>query len=571
MPAEDAGPQFHVAGLPPSDDIGYVVRQVDAQDPPSNSSSLTLRGMTETEPSVVNPTGSSVVRPAERPTERLKDDCDDCTEETASGPPTMGRSDNGTSLLPQQPRSFTQRTVGELTIDGIRHSCLTLTSTALGGGLLAVAYVMEQVGIGLGVLMLAIGATLAYLSTIALMRISTETGETTYAGLFTYCAGPRAGPILDFMLFIYGNGSCVGYFVFLGDFISALVDLADAPDWCSSRWFCITSASLVILPLALQRDLASLRHITPVSILALVYVAIVILARCMWFYNKHEEADPDHQQYGELKVFDFNLGLFNAFAICVFAFNCHINVVPVAGRLIRPTKERIRKVAWWVNGIQFSFYTIIGVSGYLTFLQKTPQDILKGFDSDDPYMAIGRVLLSFTMIVAIPVNLNPAVRSGLQIRDYFFPASPWLASSPRASPTSSPQSSPRANDGTPASMRSNEGNHSMRSAPGSMRSMTSQGGPEAALPRIILVFVCVLVQVLTAIVVPGVADVLGLLGATVATAMMMLIPAHAIGKVLPHTVGYRFQQVVLCLFACVGLASVPIKFLASAKVIHLPK
>merc|ERR1719440_1170252 len=101
--------------------------------------------------------------------------------------------------------------------------------------------------------------------------------------------------------------------------------------------------------------------------MALVYVAVVVLARCFYFYHRHAQ-EADHAEYGELVVFDFNLDLFNAFAICVFAFNCHINVVPVASRLIRPTKERIRKVSWWVNGLQLAFYSIIGITGYLTFL-----------------------------------------------------------------------------------------------------------------------------------------------------------------------------------------------------------
>merc|ERR1740130_2063144 len=116
---------------------------------------------------------------------------------------------------------------------------------------------------------------MAYLSTIALMRISSELGHASYASLFAHCAGPRAGPILDAMLFIYGNGTCVGYFVFLGDFIPALFKffVPDAPSWVLARWFGIVLSSVVVLPIALQKELAALRHLTPISIMALVYVA----------------------------------------------------------------------------------------------------------------------------------------------------------------------------------------------------------------------------------------------------------------------------------------------------------
>jgi amino acid permease len=453
-------------------------------------------------------------------------------------------------LLPVESshRSLRERTVGELTVDGMRHSCLTLTSTALGGGLLSISYVLEQVGLVLGVMMLVIGALVAYLSTVALMRISHASRESSYAGLFSHCAGRRAGPILDAMLFIYGNGSCVGYFVFLGDFIPALVQLAvpHGPAWCHSRWLAIGGAALLMLPLVLQKDLAALRHLTPVSIMSLMYVAIVIFSRCDYYYEKHKGLD----EYGDIIYFNPNLGLFNAFSICIFAFNCHLNVVPVAGRLIRPTKQRIRKVAWWVNGLQLSFYCLIGVSGYLTFEKKTPQDIIHGFKDSDPYMVVGRVLLTITMVTAIPINLIPTVRSALQIRDFFHPDDPILEPSPQPSPLSSPGASPRLD--------------SPNSPPAQSQSS------EPALPRIALTLFCLALQVAVAIAVPGVADVISILGATVATAMMMVIPAYAIGKVLSPSLGNRIQQVVLLTFACVSFASVPVKLLNSLGVVHVP-
>lgn len=461
-------------------------------------------------------------------------------------------------------RSFTQRTVRDMTVDGLRHSFLTLTSTALGGGILAVSYVMEQVGVGLGSLMLAIGALLAYLSTVALMRISTEIGEYTYAGLFSYCAGPKAGPILDAMMFIFGNGCCINYFVFLGDFISALVVLVapDAPSIFSSRWVVIIAAAVIVAPLALQKELAALRHMTPVSILSLLYVAAVIAARCASYYSEHANA-PDHADYGEPKVVVLSLNVFNAFAICLFAFNCHINVVPVAGRLVRPTKQRIQRVASWVNVLQLAFYLLIGVTGYLTFLAKTPGDILIGFKANDPFMAVGRVLLSLTMVIAIAINMNPTIRSGLQIHDYFFPNKPVLLASPRASPMSSPQTSPQSSPVMPR-MPNNFPTVPSPASSGALLPLAN----EPACPRISLTLACMVMQVSVAIVVPSVADVIGLLGATVATAMMMVIPAYAIGKALPYSIGNRCQQAMLLLFACFSVASVPIKVLQMVGVLH---
>lgn len=473
----------------------------------------------------------------------------------SSGSP--GKSLDGS---PVSRRSFRQRTISDMTLHGVRHSFLTLTATALGGGMLACSFVMAQVGVGLGTLLVTIGALVAYLSTVALMRITATIGDCSFADLFSHCAGPKAGPILSAMLFIYGNGSCVNYFCFLSDFVPELVTLVApaAPAWCSSRWLTIVVSALLIMPLALQKELSSLRFVTPFSIMSLVYVAGVIAARCPHYFSEHVHA-ADHAEYGQVKVFELNANVFKAFSICIFAFNCHMNVVPVAGRLVRPTKQRIKKVAAWVNILQLVFYLTIGVTGYLSFLAKTPGDILSGFEAYDPFIASGRFLLSLTMIVAVVLNINPTIRCGLQVYAYFLPDKCVLAPSPPASPRASPRTSPHNSF--------NVSRHSASQVLSPASSRCSQIN-EPVLPRICLTLVCLVVQVLVAIAVPNVANVISLLGATVATAMMMVIPAYAIGKELPYSIGNRCQQVVLLFFACMSFASVPLQILEMAQVVH---
>jgi len=430
--------------------------------------------------------------------------------------------------------SVVTRTLGPLTVNGIRHSMLTLTSTALGGGVLSVSYVMVTVGLALGTALLVLGALLAFLSTTALMRMSGQTGHSTYAGLFSHCAGRLAGPILDLMLFIYGNGACVGYMVFLGDFVPPLISLGgDAvPQWLAGRELAIIAAAGLTMPMALQRDIAVLRYVAPVSILALVYMAVTVAVKSPHQYQQHV-GDP---AYGSIRWAIPGVHITDAFALCVFAFNCHLNVLPVAGSMVRPTRARIVKVSARVNLVQLSFYMLIGITGYISFLAKTPGDIIKAYSADDVSVIIGRVMLSCTMIVAIPINLNPTVRSGMQIRDYFrLQDEPFLASPGAITPPDSPVLS---------------------------TAETSCGC------RSCVTIVCLVVQAILAILVPGVADILGLLGATVATAMIMTIPAYCMGVVMPMTTTNLLQQVLLYMFSLVSLASVPIKILTWAKVIQ---
>lgn len=431
-----------------------------------------------------------------------------------------------------------------LTVGGLRHSILTLTATAIGGGVLSVSYVMRLSGAFLGLAMLVAGAALAYESTVILMQLSTETGHRSYAGLFAHCAGPRAAPVLDAMLFVYGNGASVGYFVFLGDFLPPILTAVRAPHWMADRAVVIIASALAVAPMAVQKDLSMMRFVAPVSIMALIYVTVVVAIRMPALHSMHA-GDPE---FGPTRACVLDLHICEAFAVCVFAYNCHINVVPVADALVRPTRVRIQRVGKRVNALQLLFYGLMGISGYLSFLAATPQDILNGYDNSSPFITVGRGLLSCTMLVAIPMNLHPGVRSGLRLLR-FCREGPEATDAPAPSPPESPPMGPAGSPGSEsfssAGVESFVGSSSLAEPGGTLRVLLAAG--------------CVACQALVAVAVPGVADVLGLLGATVATAMMLLIPAYCMRTCMPLTAGNSVRLAAFMFFSLLSAASVPIK------------
>jgi len=273
------------------------------------------------------------------------------------------------------------------------------------------------------------------------------------------------------------------------------------------RAVAIAASAVLVMPLALQRDISSLRYVSPVSICALLYMAVVVTAKAPGFFREHEGGS----EYGPVELFNLDVNFCEAFSLCVFAFNCHLNVIPVASTMVSPSRARIEKVSFRVNVLQLLFYTLIGVAGYLSFLGDTQSDILLDYSADDLAVAGGRIALTGTMLVAIPLNLHPTIKSALQIGDY----------------------------------------------------CRGEAAPEtrAVAPRSILTVVCILCQAGLAIKVPQVGDVLSILGATVATAMMMAIPAYAMAKLTPRSAKSQATQAVLWAFALVSVASVPIKVL----------
>jgi len=348
----------------------------------------------------------------------------------------------------------------------------------------------------------------------------------------------------------------------------------DAPAWVASRELAICGSSLLVLPLALQKDLSALRFVAPISILALLYMAFIVTIKAPLLYKEHLD---NLDVYGNVIFATPSLDTCEAFALCVFAFNCHLNVVPVAGSMLRPTKARILKVSARVNALQLGFYALIGVSGYLSFLEQTPQDIILGYNATDLAVAVGRLLLTFTIFVAIPTNLNPTIRSGMALVAHWKHVPP--ATSPRVAPQAAPpfgamepfpftleeaEEEPAVMMARPLAQEREDGMPPLRLE----QAPAAQYEPSATF-RSAFTTVLVVMQAGLAVIVPGVADVLSILGATVATAMMLTIPAYAMGIVLNRTPKRRAMQVVLYLFSIVSAASVPVKLLRAAGL--LPK
>ncbi|CAL1160590.1 unnamed protein product [Cladocopium goreaui] len=143
---------------------------------------------------------------------------------------------------------------------------------------------------------------------------STKTGKSSYAALFSHCAGPKAGPTLDAMLFIYGNGACVGYMVFIGDFVPAILALLfPSQEWAKisngfSRTCSIIIAAVLLVPMMLPSDLSKLKFLQPVSIMALVYMSVVVAVECPYSFTEHH----NQHGFGEVRLFTFSLHFFEA-------------------------------------------------------------------------------------------------------------------------------------------------------------------------------------------------------------------------------------------------------------------
>jgi len=167
------------------------------------------------------------------------------------------------------------------------------------------------------------------------------------------------------------------------------------------------STLVVIVPLSIPKKLSALRYVTLMSMFAIVVTSATIIMRCPALISEHV-GEPD---FGEVEwVAIGSWEVFEAFSIFLFAYNCHLNVVPVAAEFQRPSDPRITKVSLWIALFLLVLYAAIAVGGYLSFAELTAQNVLQNYASSTVIVAC-RLMFSCSLTVGIATYLNPTVRA----------------------------------------------------------------------------------------------------------------------------------------------------------------
>uniref|UniRef100_A0A7S0AKU2 Amino acid transporter transmembrane domain-containing protein n=1 Tax=Pyrodinium bahamense TaxID=73915 RepID=A0A7S0AKU2_9DINO len=427
-------------------------------------------------------------------------------------------------------KSFVERTLSPITAGGLRQSIMTLVQTSLGGGVLTLAFAMKLSGLGLGCVLLVVLGLVAFLGMDVMMRGAVQLGAADTATLLAKCVGGWSGPVMDFMLVLYGNGAAIAFFIFLGDFLPAvtkdlvlvagITPLEVQPQVLRMR--CILATLLCIVPLSIPRKLSVLRFTSPIALVAILFTALIVLCKCPELFAMH----IGRKGFGEIQWVNIDWGFFQAFSVLLFAYNCHLNVVPVTTELTDPSDARIEKVAFRVMLVELVFYSLIAVSGYLSFLGLTDQNILQGYGTSSA-ITMCRAGLSLTILLAIPTSNLPTVMSLMGLLRLLLPV---RSRAPGSAPLL-----PADGSNAEADLR----------------------GPDAM--RFAVTAVCLAAQVSAAIAVPNVADVMGLLGASVGTVLMMVLPLMVLLKTRPKrysTARFWFTAILLSAGTVISLASI---------------
>lgn len=296
-------------------------------------------------------------------------------------------------------------TVKPSSLSSVGGSIFTLTNTILGSGTLAVPYAIASSGWLVGMIVMLIIALITRYSVRLLLQASDLAGPNcskTYESLGHYTMGKYGTWLAEFTFIFGGFGTLVSYLIFISSLFCAVAEL-DSSYKAMTMTVC---TFLVIMPLSLSRTIGKLQLTSLLATLSVAYVVSFCLGAYVFLFQSPAIPRPN------VEAVQLNSGSVYTVTLLIAAFACHNTTLPVYEELRDRSLERMTRAICGAISIAFFLYTIIGISGYLSFGADTMDNILLNYDavahpSIKTALKLGQFCMAFALLLTCPIALWP--------------------------------------------------------------------------------------------------------------------------------------------------------------------
>ena len=200
-------------------------------------------------------------------------------------------------------------------------------------------------------------------------------------------------------MFIMAYGAMVAYLVIIKDTVPTILGLGLEAGIEREIILIITSIS-IMLPLSMQKDMASLAFTSILSV-----TADIILVGFVVTFSPMTESVNSVGGIGKLlKEDSIKPTLFIGLGILSTAMACQHSAFIVYGSLDNGTASRWASVTNSSIATSVILCVILGVCGYIGFLDETQGDVLNNFEAGSVAANGARTLLAITMLFTYPME-----------------------------------------------------------------------------------------------------------------------------------------------------------------------
>ena len=339
--------------------------------------------------------------------------------------------DEEAKLIKPEYRNFLAKTFGPIEAGSIRGSIFNMVILSLGSGILSLPKYIHKTSLGMAIFLIFGIGFLVWWSLLLISKVCEKNNNYIYSKLIKDLYGNCLSYIYDGLVIIFSIGililNQVIILTLLGEALynlfyykgyETIKDFKNDKNFWGS-FYCryllpFIIGICIIYPLCLIKDVSKLRIVSLfgiITLFSLILLLVIETNKYIKYYEK-EKYDKDdestHYNYYKFqKGFDKNLTFFQFCSSLFYAYCSTIGAVPIFNTLKNHVRRRMYKVVRRSIITNMIIFTIAATAGYFTWPIDPPPLIIqreKIQEGPDYFMSIGRLALSFTIIMKLPSN-----------------------------------------------------------------------------------------------------------------------------------------------------------------------
>ncbi|KAG5501416.1 hypothetical protein JKF63_03229 [Porcisia hertigi] len=289
---------------------------------------------------------------------------------------------------------------------GILASAFSIASSTIGGGIIGLPAAFQMSGMSMATIYLVVVVTMAVYSFVLLAIVSHKTGLYNWEIIARRLMGRGWDYFVVFVMWVLCFGGDVSYIIALKSILTGF--LSNSPtvsDYIQSDsgYRLVTSAlwMLVILPMCLLKEINSLRIISTVAILFVVFFTITCIIHSGQTLHRRGMRD-------DLVMFQTGNTAINGLSSLMFAFIAQVNAPEISREMYKFSVQRVFMSALLGLSLCAILYFLTGLFGYLDFGPEVNDSILAMYNPMKDYlMAVSYVGMMLKICVGFALHLIP--------------------------------------------------------------------------------------------------------------------------------------------------------------------
>lgn len=235
----------------------------------------------------------------------------------------------------------------------------------------------------------------------------------TYQDMVTAAYGQAGYWYLTFVQFLFPFFAMAGYIVITGDTLSRVLKqifyLADytLPDVLSEprdMLIKVAMVLLVMLPLCLLRNISKLEKFSAFAVVCIVFIVTVTFYEVTNLFCAVRCFRPALVDGEVFATWFINKSFVQGIGIMGAAFVCHHNTYLIYASLSNRSLKRFSIVSHISVSTSFVFCAVLGLSGFLSFMDQTQGDLLNNYCPHDPIANSARFFYACVIMLTYPIE-----------------------------------------------------------------------------------------------------------------------------------------------------------------------